>query len=330
MGSLVDLPAKEFIFAINATGNGKLTVELPRKIIDSTRDGKDKPYLVFVGYLETGTKRIKANEIENNNERRTLAIDFAKGDNQIGIVGTYFIENNSTSTGWNPFGTFTPLQQYKKGFDAQDIVCKQGLQLIIKAEDGSPACVKSKSVKQLVERGWTKSVLYGTLSIEDVKSITHFTVKVPSYLPSGYQFIGAQASPIDGRLLYWNKTTAEHDFAGTRQMAEGAIVISYLFTDEKLIPADQTENRTATMISLYNELIQDHREARLTHINGNLALVREGCSCLTESTAYSEKLETVIYVPLTTRIMYFDENIEYSIESLLPSSILERIAQSMK
>src|SRR5207302_319897 len=82
------------------------------------------------------------------------------------------------------------------------------------------------------------------------------------------------------------------------------IVISYLFTDEKSSPADQTENKTATMISLYNELIQDHREARLIYINGNLALVREGCGCLTESTAYSEKLETVTYVPLTTRIIY--------------------------
>ncbi|TLX82717.1 MAG: hypothetical protein E6L00_02810 [Thaumarchaeota archaeon] len=223
-----------------------------------------------------------------------------------------------------------PTIQFKLGVKPQDVVCNNDLQPVIKSEDGFPACVKSKSVKQLVEQGWTKSVSYGTLSIEDVKSITHFTVKAPSYLPSEYQFIGAQASPIDARLLYWNKTTTEHDFASTRQMAEGAIVISFLLTDEKSSPAEQTKNKTATMISLYNELIQYHREARLTHINGNLALVREGCGCLAESTAYSEKLETVTYVPLTTRIMYFDGNAEYVIESLLPSSILEQVAQSMK
>src|SRR5437773_12391587 len=45
VASLLDLPAKELIFTFNATSDGKLTVELPRKIIDSTRDGKDKPYL---------------------------------------------------------------------------------------------------------------------------------------------------------------------------------------------------------------------------------------------------------------------------------------------
>ncbi len=224
----------------------------------------------------------------------------------------------------------SPLKQFKSGIPVQDVKCNQGLQLIFKAEDRSPACVKPDTAQKLMERGWTKSVSYGTLSIGDVKSITHFTVKVPSYLPLGYQFIDAQASPIDARLLYWNKATTEHDFASTRQMAEGAIVISYLLTDEKSSPANQTENKTKAMISLYNELIQDHREARLTHINGNLALVREGCGCLTESTAYSEKLETVTYVPLTTRIMYFDGNVECEIESLLSSSILEQVAQSMK
>ena len=154
VASLVDLPAKELIFAFNATDNGQLTVQLQRKIIDSTRDGKDKPYLVFAGTQETGLNRINANEIQNNNETRTLAIDFTKADNQIGIVGTYFIENNSTSRGWNQFGAFTPLQQYKKGFDAQDIICKQDLQLVIKSEDKTLACVKPDTVQKLVERGW--------------------------------------------------------------------------------------------------------------------------------------------------------------------------------
>ena len=54
-------------------------------------------------------------------------------------------------------GQWSPLQQYEKGFDAQDIVCKQDLQLIIKSEDGSPACVKPDTVQILVERGWAIS-----------------------------------------------------------------------------------------------------------------------------------------------------------------------------
>src|SRR2546428_6485897 len=36
----------------------------------------------------------------------------------------------------------SPLKQFKSGIAANDIKCEQGLQLVIKAEDGSPACVK--------------------------------------------------------------------------------------------------------------------------------------------------------------------------------------------
>jgi hypothetical protein len=156
VASLLDLPAKELLFTFNATGDGKLTVELPRQVIDSTRDGKDKPYLVFVGTWKIGTHRVKATEIQNNNEMRTLEIGFTKGDNHIGIVGTYFIENNSTSTMSNHFGTWSPRQQYEKGFDSQDVVCKSGLQLLIKAEDDTPACVKYTAVDTLIERGWAR------------------------------------------------------------------------------------------------------------------------------------------------------------------------------
>jgi hypothetical protein len=162
MTSLLDLPAKELLFTFNATGDGKLTVELPRQVIDSTRDGKDKPYLVFVGTWERGTHRIRATEIQNDNGTRTLEIGFTKGDNHIGIVGTYFIENNSTSTISNRFGAWSPLQQYEKGFDAQDVVCKSGLQLLIKAEDDTPACVKLQTAQKLVERGWIKETIQAT------------------------------------------------------------------------------------------------------------------------------------------------------------------------
>ncbi|MBI1828711.1 MAG: hypothetical protein HY222_01685 [Thaumarchaeota archaeon] len=155
VANLVDLPARELIFRFNATGDGQLTVELPRDIIDSTRDGKDKPYLVSVDDMYSGiTKRVKADEIQTTNDSRTLTIDFTKEDNEIGIVGTYFIENNSTAKIHNGYGAWPPLQQYEKGFDAQDIICKEDFQLVIKSEDGSPACVRPQIVQNLVERGW--------------------------------------------------------------------------------------------------------------------------------------------------------------------------------
>lgn len=54
----------------------------------------------------------------------------------------------------------SPLKQFKSEISAKDITCKEGLQLIIKAEDGSPACVKPDTAQILLERGWAKQELY--------------------------------------------------------------------------------------------------------------------------------------------------------------------------
>lgn len=163
--SLLDLPAMELIFELNATNAGQLMVELPRSVIDSTRNGNDKPYLIFVGDILSGTKRVKANEVQTTDTNRTLKINFTKNDNMIGIVGTYFIESNSTMKIRNGYGAWSPLQQYQKGFDAQDIVCKNEFILVIKTEDGFPACVKPDTAQKLVERGW------GTFAVSSISGI---------------------------------------------------------------------------------------------------------------------------------------------------------------
>ena len=48
-------------------------------------------------------------------------------------------------------------RQLERGISANNVVCKSDLHPIIKAEDGSPACVKPDTSKILVERGWAKS-----------------------------------------------------------------------------------------------------------------------------------------------------------------------------
>jgi len=47
-----------------------------------------------------------------------------------------------------------PKQQLKAGVAIHDIKCKAEFELIFKATDGSPACVKPTSVEKLIERGW--------------------------------------------------------------------------------------------------------------------------------------------------------------------------------
>jgi hypothetical protein len=48
----------------------------------------------------------------------------------------------------------SPLQQLKSGTLAKSVQCHEGLILIIKAEDGSPACVHSQNSQTLIARGW--------------------------------------------------------------------------------------------------------------------------------------------------------------------------------
>lgn len=48
----------------------------------------------------------------------------------------------------------SPLKQFKSGIQAQNIQCEAGDELILKSQDGSPACVKPMTAKILIERGW--------------------------------------------------------------------------------------------------------------------------------------------------------------------------------
>jgi hypothetical protein len=48
----------------------------------------------------------------------------------------------------------SPLKQFKSGVTANNVTCNQGLELIFKEEDDSPACVKSNTAPKLTERGW--------------------------------------------------------------------------------------------------------------------------------------------------------------------------------
>ena len=54
----------------------------------------------------------------------------------------------------NATNVLPPLEQVKSGVQAKDVQCKQGLTLIIKAEDGSPACVYPQVAQILAQRGW--------------------------------------------------------------------------------------------------------------------------------------------------------------------------------
>ena len=53
-----------------------------------------------------------------------------------------------------------PLKQLKSGISPGEFSCLQGLTLVIKSEDNSPACIKSSTIPKLVARGWTTAISY--------------------------------------------------------------------------------------------------------------------------------------------------------------------------
>lgn len=74
----------------------------------------------------------------------------APGDNSGATnAGAVYVISNQTIE-----KIMSPLQQFRSGIAEKDVQCNQGLQLIVKAEDGSPACVKPQTAQTLVEHGW--------------------------------------------------------------------------------------------------------------------------------------------------------------------------------
>ncbi|HJT10149.1 MAG TPA: hypothetical protein VJ771_05135 [Candidatus Nitrosotalea sp.] len=52
----------------------------------------------------------------------------------------------------------SPLEQFRSGTAAKDVVCNDGFQLVIKTSDGSPACLNASTAQKLVERGWAQLI----------------------------------------------------------------------------------------------------------------------------------------------------------------------------
>ena len=50
-----------------------------------------------------------------------------------------------------------PIKQIKSGIPAKNVKCRQGLELVIKAEGGAPACVTPNGAIKLAQRGWALS-----------------------------------------------------------------------------------------------------------------------------------------------------------------------------
>jgi hypothetical protein len=91
----------------------------------------------------------------------TITID--EGNQTTSIPDMNPMSDNSTTTPETiptPAKTtmLDPLMQFKSGVAAKDVQCGSDFQLVLKAEDGSPACIKKNNVDDLVKRGWANPI----------------------------------------------------------------------------------------------------------------------------------------------------------------------------
>ena len=92
------------------------------------------------------------------NSTNSSTIMSQKTNETLGVNGTVSIVKNQTvSMAKNQTVIEPPLRQLKNGVSPNDIKCIDGMQLILKKEDGSPACVKPEDATVLTERGWAKT-----------------------------------------------------------------------------------------------------------------------------------------------------------------------------
>ena len=72
------------LVGLSSTANGTLTIELPRNVIDSKKQGinVDDTYQVF----SDSHNAPSFDEIKNNTQVRVLSISFHNGDKRLGIV----------------------------------------------------------------------------------------------------------------------------------------------------------------------------------------------------------------------------------------------------
>lgn len=86
IGIKVDPQAKSLVVSLQTSGNGVLTVILPRGLIDSTMNGTDTKFVVM-----TGGQEIEFKDVNTTPTDRTLSIPFTNGTTQIEIFGTFVI-----------------------------------------------------------------------------------------------------------------------------------------------------------------------------------------------------------------------------------------------
>ncbi len=145
------------IVKVDATSDGQITIDIPRKMVYSLYQDCESQDLIL---LINDTELINAN-IVNTPKNRIITLDFPKGYNAIEFIGTYTLGLPVQAYCGVIYGYdskyLPPLKQINNGITPTGVLCNEGLELILKLTDNSPACVKPVTAEKLIARGWAIS-----------------------------------------------------------------------------------------------------------------------------------------------------------------------------
>jgi len=89
---IVDSEIFALIVIIESTGDGSVTLDLPREFIDATKsDGSDDLFIILIDGIE-----VIYDESITNENTRTITIQFEQGDSDIEVIGTFIIPEFGT------------------------------------------------------------------------------------------------------------------------------------------------------------------------------------------------------------------------------------------
>ncbi len=153
-------PAFSVSFDIHAKSvypNIACTLEAIQQKVDPegeiTISNSNKPGIIYQTVL-TGTAN--ANITIPYTAKNQTATDYSNIDYNTTKSFQFVVHDSNKTSQKQPAYVLPPLQQIRAGALAQNVKCSVNFNLIIKAEDGSPACVKPDTANILMERGWTK------------------------------------------------------------------------------------------------------------------------------------------------------------------------------
>lgn len=154
----LDSPTSGINLEIKPETSGNVTIHIPKSLYDFTLSCVG--YFVLVDDDEAIYSGIEQNIDPYSQYYLILKIPFQENSSLIRIIGSTQIPTGKNidckKDMQKIIDELPPLKQIELFRELSEIKCKDNLELIYKSTDNSPACVKSKSIPKLIERGWAR------------------------------------------------------------------------------------------------------------------------------------------------------------------------------